>query len=155
MPPNHKGTTSSFLSGPNFTCLIRVQPWTHRPIYASATCWTQEMTFNPFLHRQQHAPTCVDCEGAACSFNIISCYCYFLQSHPTIMTPHPHQMQLQKCESQKKIRLDLAFQQTFKYFTRLKYFRYYAMFNSQQCIFGINFSTASISNHKFFRTCLL
>ena len=92
-PPYHinrKGTISSFLSGPNFTCLIRVQRWTHRPIYShshSATCWTQEMTFNPFLHClkhrqlrdvftiislwgrvrgapwQQHAPTRVDYKG--------------------------------------------------------------------------------------------
>ena len=56
-PPNHKGTTYSILSGPNFTCLVTVQPWTHRPIYSnthSATCWTQEMTFNTFLHCQKH-----------------------------------------------------------------------------------------------------
>ena len=56
-PPNYKGTTSSFLSGPNFTCSLRLQPWTHRPIYShshSATCWTLEMTFNPFLHCPKH-----------------------------------------------------------------------------------------------------
>ena len=100
-PPNHKRTSSSFLSGPNFTCLIRVQPWIHRPIYShshSATCWTQEMTFNLFLHHpkhwhltdaytiirqwgrirgmpyQQDAPTCVDCGGpftTVCSFNFL------------------------------------------------------------------------------------
>ena len=55
-PPNHKGT-SSFLSGPNFTCLVRFQPWKHRPIYShshSATYWTLEMTFNPFLHCPKH-----------------------------------------------------------------------------------------------------
>ena len=55
--PNHKGTTSSFISGSNFTCLIRVQPWKHRPIHShshSATCWTQEITFNPFLHCAKH-----------------------------------------------------------------------------------------------------
>ena len=56
-PPNHKGTTSSFLSGPNLAHFIRVQPWTHRPIYShnhSATFWTQGMTFNPFLHCPKH-----------------------------------------------------------------------------------------------------
>ena len=48
---------SMSISGPNFTCLIRVQPWTHRPIYShnqSTTCWTQGMTFNPFLHCPKH-----------------------------------------------------------------------------------------------------
>ena len=98
-PPDHKGMASLFLSGSNFTCLIRVQPWTHRPIYShihSTTCWTQEITFNPFLHcpeqgqlrdvytiirqwgwvrgthRQHHAPSRVDCKGpfiAAHSFS--------------------------------------------------------------------------------------
>ena len=32
-PPDLKGTTSSFLSGPNFTCLRRVHPWTHTGQY--------------------------------------------------------------------------------------------------------------------------
>ena len=48
---------AGFVSGPNFKCLMRVQPWPHGPIYShsqSATCWTQEMPFNPFLHCPKH-----------------------------------------------------------------------------------------------------
>ena len=40
-----------------FTCFVTVQPRTHTPKYShshSATCWTQEMTFNSFLHCPKH-----------------------------------------------------------------------------------------------------
>ena len=83
-PPNHKGQTSSFLPGSNYTCLIRVQPWTHKPIYSNShsandispfpvlsetqtvkRCVNNNQAIGPgtWPPRQQHAPMLMDCES--------------------------------------------------------------------------------------------